>query len=108
MRWRLCRRCHSRRRPKSTKTSFRSAPFQVANARFTASRWDIQFSSDRGDASAPATPMVDAALHQTSGAYARPVATTGSPATMRSVSPRIYAERVTGPDGVTRIIFRQR
>ena len=64
--------------------------------------------SDRGDASAPSTPMVDAALQQTSGAYLRPMATTGSPATIRSVSPRIYAERVTGPDGITRIIMRQR
>jgi hypothetical protein len=43
------------------------------------------------------TPLVDAA-----------VGTTGSAATMRSVNSRFYVERVVGPDGITRLVMKQR
>ena len=58
---------------------------------------------------APQTPLVDAALRQPSPAAGIvPVAATGSPATMRSANPRVYVERVTGPDGITRLVMKQR
>ena len=57
---------------------------------------------------APATPMVDAALQQSSGSPVMPIATSGSPATVRSANPRIYYEPVAGPDGVVRMVKRQR
>ena len=57
---------------------------------------------------APATPMVDAALQQSSGSPVMPIATSGSPATVRSANPRIYYEPVVGPDGVVRMVKRQR
>ena len=63
--------------------------------------------SDRGDASAPATPMVDAALHQTSGACASRGDDwiSGNDALRKPANLRRTCD---GPDGVTRIIFRQR
>ncbi len=57
---------------------------------------------------APATPMVDAALQQSGATQLMPAATTGSPATVRSANPRVYFERVVGPDGVVRLVMRQR
>jgi penicillin-binding protein 1A len=64
---------------------------------------------DYRSSDAPETPLVDAAL-QNSSTPGRvvPAATTGSPATMRSANPRIYVERVTGPDGITRLVLKQR
>jgi membrane peptidoglycan carboxypeptidase len=56
---------------------------------------------------APATPMVYAAL-QSSSATAISVGTTGAPGAVPSVNPRIYYERVMGPDGVIRLVRRQR
>ena len=58
---------------------------------------------------APQTPLVDAAMqHSPPASGVIPVATTGSPATMRSANPRVYVERVTGPDGITRLVMKQR
>lgn len=62
-----------------------------------------------GSSDATQTPLVDAALQNaTTTGRIVPVATTGSPATMRSANPRIYVERVTGPDGITRLVMKQR
>ena len=43
------------------------------------------------------TPLVDAA-----------VGTSGTLTTVRSANPRMYIERVVGPDGVTRLVMKQR
>ena len=61
-----------------------------------------------GCSDAPATPMVDAALQQSSGSAVMPIGTSGSPATVRSANPRIYYEPVVGSDGVVRMVKRQR
>ena len=58
--------------------------------------------------SAPSTPMVDAAIRQSQQVQLMTVGTTGSPATVRSANPRVYVERVTGPDGITRLVMKQR
>ena len=59
-------------------------------------------------ADAPSTPLVDTALRESREQLAIPIGTTGSPATVRSANPRIYYESVIGPDGVVRLVKRQR
>jgi penicillin-binding protein 1A len=56
----------------------------------------------------PSTPMVDAALQQSSNGAVVPVATAGSPATVRSADPRVYYEPILGADGVVRLVKRYR
>ena len=64
---------------------------------------------DYRNGTAPETPLVDAAVQQSQQSAALvPVGTTGSSITSRSANPRVYVERVTGPDGITRLVLKQR
>ena len=61
-----------------------------------------------GDSATSSTPMVDAAIQHSTSPKLTPVSTMGSPTTVRSANPRVYVERVTGPDGITRLVMRQK
>ena len=64
--------------------------------------------ADTGDQGAPATPMVDAAIRDSRQVQLMKISTGGSPATVPPPASRIYMERVTGPDGITRLVMKQR
>ena len=64
--------------------------------------------SDPGIPSPSATPMVDAAIQDSRQVQLIRASTIESPGTIRSSRPRISVERVTGADGITRLVMRQK
>ena len=62
--------------------------------------------SDSGDL--PSTPLVDAAIRDSRQMHLINASTTVAPARIRPANSSVSVERVTGPDGVTRLVMKQR